>query len=77
MANLTYQDVTGTVRLTPRTDGMENVCWPGKDAVIAQEQVKVTIFAWSYEQKRGSAMLPGGEIVEVQMQTVLTVVTRH
>lgn len=72
--NLTERDAAGVLRLTQRPEGTENVWWTNENATIGQEQVKVNIFSWDYAAKRGTAMLPGGQIAEVRMTTVLTIV---
>jgi hypothetical protein len=53
----------------------EQVFWPNEEATQQQDKINVTIVAWDYEQKRGTAMLPGGQIAEVRQITALTVVT--
>lgn len=53
----------------------EQVFWPNKEATTQQSRIPVTIIAWDYEQKRGTAMLPGGQIAEVRQVTALTVVS--
>jgi hypothetical protein len=53
----------------------QSVFWPHEQANAASsKKVEVTIVAWDYEQKRGTAMLPGGQVVEVQQVTALTII---
>ncbi len=53
----------------------ETVYWPHEQATSLANKIEVTIIAWDYEQKRGTAMLPGGQIAEVRQVTTLTVVS--
>lgn len=53
----------------------EQVFWPNEEANNSANKINVTIFAWDYAAKRGTAWLPGGKIAEVRMTTVLTVIS--
>jgi hypothetical protein len=53
----------------------QQVYWPHEQASRANEKVEVTIIAWDYEAKRGTAMLHGGHIAEVRQVTTLTIVS--
>lgn len=52
----------------------ETVFWTNEEARTASGTVTLTVTSWDYEQKRGTAMLPGGHFVEVRMVEILTVV---
>lgn len=53
----------------------EGVFWPHEKAMQpSQDRIEVTVVAWDYEQKRGTALLPGGHFVEVRQVTALTVI---
>jgi len=53
----------------------ENVHWPNEDAKDPNGKTQqVTIFAWDYETKRGTAYLPGLHIVQVRTDKTLTIV---
>jgi hypothetical protein len=53
----------------------ETVYWPHVQANTSTNKVEITIVAWDYEQKRGTATLPGGYFVEVRQITALAVVS--
>ena len=51
------------------------VFWPGEEAIDPDgKKQPVTITAWDYETKQGTAMLAGLQFVSVKMITVLTIV---
>lgn len=52
----------------------ENVHWPNEKALAPDgSQKEVTIMAWDYETKRGTAYLPGLQFVQVKMVQILTI----